>query len=174
MATPLQDADDFEVAQPMHITNSGDPTDERLGVKEKKPVIEKHITRIPQHEESGNSSSNDPKSSSSTAAHKENLKDKLKKHLPGHHSSEEPQEQENRAVNFGREDSGSSEFEVAGFMPMTSHGSSDSTSGASKSKPRLERHISSIPDKDDDVDGEEEKGMSGKLRRTISHIAQND
>lgn len=157
---------DFEVAEPMHMTNSGDPTDERPGVNEKKPIIEKHITKIPQSEGSSGGDG-------SAGTHKENLKEKVKKHLPGHHNSENTNDTQEDAVNFSRQDSGSSDFEVAGFMPMTTQGF-ESTSETSNKKPRLERQISSIPEKDDDIDGKEEEGMTGKLRRKISHIAQND
>jgi len=155
---------DFEVAPTMHLANSRDPIDERPGVDDKKPVLEKHITNIPQHDHAADTSSH--------GAHKENIKDKIKKHLPGHHSSEASNEPEKYTADLNKQDSGSSDFEVAGFMPMTTQSSSDSASRTSDRKPRLERHISSIPD--DDLSGEEDNGMSGKLRRTISHIAQDD
>lgn len=169
---------EFEVAPTMHMDNSRDPVEARPGIDEKKPVIEKHITNIPQHDPAASlsSSSNDYDSTAkdqSHGAHKENLKDKIKKHLPGHHGSDGTVEPERHDVDLKKQDSGTSDFEVAGFMPMTSHDSSESASGASNRKPRLERHISSIPD--DDLSGEEENGgMSSKLRRKISHIAQND
>lgn len=147
---------DFEVAEPMRITNSGDPTDERPGVEEKKPVIEKHIANVDEDGSGGT---------------KEHIKEKVKKHLPGHQSSGAASDtQEEAPINYSREDSGSLGAEVSGNM----QGSLSPSSETPSKMPRLERHISSIPEKDDDADGEEEEGMSGKLRRTISHIAQKD
>lgn len=172
MSTTKQNVDtEFEVAPTMHVSDSRDPLEQRPAIDDKKPIIEKHITEIPQEDDTkGVHQSSNIHDPSQNGAHKENLKDKLKKHLPGHHGSEVSAEHDNKTVDLEKHDSGTSEFEVAGFMPMTT---SDSPDSASK-RPNLERHISSIPENDNDVDGEEEKGMSGKLRRTISHIAQKD
>lgn len=174
MVSSSRNDDDFEISQPMHITNSGDPTDERPGIADRQTVIEKHITEIPNDEDETSSNYN---------THGENPKAKIKKHLPGHHSTETTNEhhQKKSAIDSSttvqQNSHQSSGLEIAGLMPMTMQNSSSSTStfssasSSTKNKPRLERHISRIPDDDNELEGEGKEGMGEKLRRKISNVA---
>lgn len=142
------------------------------GGHEEKPTLERHISSIPQ--DGGHGS--EAQDSGYT------LPPQLKRHIsaiPTHDYDSEGEHSMDDVFDppakVEKHDSGlaGSDFEVAGVLTITSNESGKSKSRSpTKKKPGLERHISSIPQDDDD--GNDSMLRSTRLVKTISGIPGHD
>lgn len=145
------------------------PQDGGHGVK---PTLERHISSIPQDGGHGTEAQDSGHS----------LPPRLERHISSIPTHDFDSEGEDAAddvfdppAKFEKQDSGlaGSDFEVSGLMRITSNESGKSKSRSpTKKKPGLERHISKIPQDDDDDDGSMLR--STRLAKTISGIPGHD
>jgi hypothetical protein len=140
--------EDFEVASPMAITHSGDPLSTRPSVNEKKPILDRHISRIPADgvEELEASDEQHADVADEKDGSKPSIVERVKaKLLPNHHRSDgEDDVPPSTSFQHGISSS-SSDVEVVGVMPSTNRGKSGSPESPLR-KPGLERHITAIPE----------------------------
>lgn len=140
---------------------------------ETKPSLERHISTIPQNDDNRD-----------TTESGYELPPKLKRHIssiPSHDydsEGEEPVEGVSKPIEkVEKHDSGTagSDFEVHGLMRITSNESGRESPRSPMKKPGLERHISKIPQRDDDDDALSNSVLkSPTLEKTISNIPVHD
>lgn len=160
---------DFEVVGLMR-TNTRKSEDE--APVEKKPSLERHISSIPQDDPQ----EEDPESSY-------DLTPKLRRHIFSipvddyDSEGEDTLDDEPTApAKVKKHDSGTagSDFEVHGLMRITSNDSKEGKAQSPLKRPGLERHISQIPQHDDDSDDDDSLLKSPSLVKTISNIPGHD